>query len=239
MNMNEQTNDEILDRATLDPPGVIAVVGAGPLGIEAALYGRYLGYDVTIFEAERVAAAWEPLRDDPIPMMPTTSVSPLARSALQAQVGEATLKAAATQVGEWIDQVWQPLVQTDLLTGRLRCPAKVVEIDLVAVDGDDSDEAEASERAEDALPPDFLLCLSGGEREQFEAVILATGSRPAGIRYSFDAAIDYFFQLGDHGTGNDEVDFSAGLKAIVAIYASLAGRADLDLYRPLRGTDWT
>ena len=37
---------------TLDPPGTIVVVGAGALGIEAALYGRYLGYNVTLIEAQ-------------------------------------------------------------------------------------------------------------------------------------------------------------------------------------------
>ena len=46
---------------TLDPPGSIAVVGAGPLGIEAALYGRFLGYDVTLIEAVSVANSLRPL----------------------------------------------------------------------------------------------------------------------------------------------------------------------------------
>ncbi|EMI22110.1 Pyridine nucleotide-disulfide oxidoreductase, NAD-binding region domain protein [Rhodopirellula maiorica SM1] len=41
-------NSEI---ATLDPPGSIAIVGAGPLGVEAALYGRFLGYNVSLIEA--------------------------------------------------------------------------------------------------------------------------------------------------------------------------------------------
>jgi len=45
------------DSLTLDPPGAIAVVGAGPLGIEAALYGRYLGYDVKLYEAKSVGSS--------------------------------------------------------------------------------------------------------------------------------------------------------------------------------------
>jgi len=28
----------------------IAIIGAGPIGIEAALYARYLGYPVTVYE---------------------------------------------------------------------------------------------------------------------------------------------------------------------------------------------
>lgn len=35
---------------TLDPPGSIGIVGAGTHGIEAGLYGRFLGYDVTVLE---------------------------------------------------------------------------------------------------------------------------------------------------------------------------------------------
>jgi len=34
----------------LDPPARIAVLGAGPIGLEAALYGRFLGYDVDVYE---------------------------------------------------------------------------------------------------------------------------------------------------------------------------------------------
>jgi thioredoxin reductase len=34
----------------------IAIVGAGPIGLEAALYGRFLGYPVAVLERDRVAA---------------------------------------------------------------------------------------------------------------------------------------------------------------------------------------
>lgn len=33
----------------------IAIIGAGPIGLEAALYARHLGYDVTIYEKEALA----------------------------------------------------------------------------------------------------------------------------------------------------------------------------------------
>ena len=73
------------DPITLDPPGSIAVVGAGVLGIEAALYGRFLGYDVTIIEAVAVAHAMRDLQSLPLPMLPDRCLSPLAVAALQAQ----------------------------------------------------------------------------------------------------------------------------------------------------------
>ena len=46
MNNNAKTDMDM----TLDPPGSIAIVGAGTHGIEAGLYGRFLGYDVKILE---------------------------------------------------------------------------------------------------------------------------------------------------------------------------------------------
>ena len=33
-----------------DTPARIAIIGAGPIGLEAALYARYLGYDVDLYE---------------------------------------------------------------------------------------------------------------------------------------------------------------------------------------------
>ncbi|HEY2894663.1 MAG TPA: hypothetical protein VGJ16_10635 [Pirellulales bacterium] len=39
----------------IETPARIAVIGAGPIGLETALYARYLGYDVDIYERGRVA----------------------------------------------------------------------------------------------------------------------------------------------------------------------------------------
>lgn len=39
----------------IETPARIAVIGAGPVGLEAALYARYLGYEVDIYERGRVA----------------------------------------------------------------------------------------------------------------------------------------------------------------------------------------
>ncbi|KAA5544366.1 hypothetical protein FYK55_08440 [Roseiconus nitratireducens] len=232
------------DTATLDPPGSIAVVGAGPLGIEAALYGRYLGYDVTLLEAVGVASSLagadssDGSGDAPIPMMPDRAVSPLARSALMAQSGTGEPWTSPTTIGQWIDQVWMPLTQTDLLRGRLKCPAEVTSIELVDVqpDPDDNDDPDVeSESGRDVvIEPDFRLILQTGDPVDAEAVILATGGDDH-IRKSFEIPRDYFFQVGGHASDDAEAAFWTGLKEIVAIYASLGGRADLDLYRPLRG----
>ena len=46
----------------IDTPATILIIGAGPLGLETALYARYLGYDVIACEAGDVGShvkQWE------------------------------------------------------------------------------------------------------------------------------------------------------------------------------------
>ena len=40
---------------TKSSPATIAILGAGPIGLEAALYARYLGYSVQVYERHEVA----------------------------------------------------------------------------------------------------------------------------------------------------------------------------------------
>ena len=39
----------------IDSPAAVVVVGAGPIGIETALYARFLGYDVQLIDHGKVA----------------------------------------------------------------------------------------------------------------------------------------------------------------------------------------
>ena len=214
-------DESMSDEATLDPPGTIAVIGTGPLGIEAALYGRYLGYDVTLIEGETLAKQLlaESDGDAPIPMRPDRCASPLARSALAAQEGSLEPKRSPTTVNEWLEQIWQPLLETDLLRGRILQGKSLTSTELVAVEGED----------DAAVPPDFQLVFSEGEPLVCEAVVACESEVPC----SFEPTADYYFCV--RGEGDDpEAKFWSGLKQIVSLYASLGGRADLDLYRPLR-----
>ncbi|MEZ6071779.1 MAG: NAD(P)-binding domain-containing protein [Pirellulales bacterium] len=83
------------------PPATIAIIGAGPVGVEAALYARFLGYDVRVYDRGRIADSvrrWGHVRlFSPFGM----NVSSLGRAAIQAQ-----------------DPEWQPPDDDALLTGR-------------------------------------------------------------------------------------------------------------------------
>ena len=220
---------------TLDPPGTIAVVGAGPLGIEAALYGRFLGYDVTLFEKLAVGHSILSRGDGPLPMLPGRCLSPLAMSALQAQADHPAPIVLPQTSAAWVDAVLVPLTESDLLAGRLRAPAEVQRITRVPIEPEADDEPESDPLGE--IPHDFRLWISDSDQQlDVEAVILAVGESSA-MECDFGQDQPYFFIVGgepDASETNAEQRWLNELHRIVDIFASLAGRADLDLYRPKR-----
>ncbi|MFK8113031.1 MAG: hypothetical protein AB8B91_12565 [Rubripirellula sp.] len=225
-------NEPADDAMTLDPPGSIAVIGANVLGIEAALYGRYLGYDVTLIEAVGIEHKRLGQTDQPLPVLPARSLSPLARMALRAQQDSTSSdETLPTTVNDWIHEALIPLCETDLLRGRLRMPARVSEITFVAIEPDNDEEVI------EGIPPDFRLSLQQGEQTEtldVEAVILL-GQSNAEIQFGFEVPAAYLFQIGQYEPADDaEIQFLGGLQEVVKVFALLAGRDDLDLYRPRR-----
>lgn len=114
----------------VDTPARIVIIGAGPIGIEAALYARFLGYEVTLFDRGRVG---ENLRQwghvkmfTPLGM----NTTPLGKSALAAQDANFTLppddKLLTGQ--EFVDHYLQPLADTDLITDCLKLNHTVISI---------------------------------------------------------------------------------------------------------------
>lgn len=234
------------DPSTLDPPGSIAVIGAGPIGIEAALYGRFLGYDVTIFEADLVGSSMRDQQDSPLPMLPDRCLTPLALSALQAQnqsigavVAEsdaATKQTLPMTIGEWIEDGLISLTETDLLRGRLRMPARVTNVALVPVEPDAEDDDTI------LIPPDFRLTVVDADGQstshEFESVIVATGEigvAGSTIDFEFPLPAAYLFIMAADQSSDPEQRLRAGWRNIVQVYAGLMGRSELDLYRPKRG----
>ncbi len=114
----------------VDTPARIAVLGAGPIGIEAALYARFLGYDVVVFERDGIAS--QVARWGHISMISQfgRSRSPLGLAALKCQ--DAGYRAPDDDrylTGrQWIDEYFAPLCQTDLLADHVRLGQTVVAV---------------------------------------------------------------------------------------------------------------
>jgi len=112
----------------------IVVLGAGPIGLEAALYGRYLGYEVAVIE--RGTVAQNVLRWGHVKMFSPFSMnrSTLAVAALQAQFESMKWPSddALLTGEEFAESYLLPLSKTDLLSG---CVHENVEVISVARDG--------------------------------------------------------------------------------------------------------
>ena len=114
----------------VDTPATIAILGAGPMGIEAGLYARYLGYSVVIFEQREVAShvlAWGHLRM----FSPFAELcSSLGLAALRAQDAEYHPPDADARLTgrQWVDKYLLPLSRTDLLADEIRCHARVLAV---------------------------------------------------------------------------------------------------------------
>lgn len=114
----------------IDTPARLAILGAGPIGLEAALYARFLGYDVVVYERGEVAACvrqWGHVRMfTPFGM----NRSPLGLAAIQAhdEVYRQAADDACLTGQEWIDQYLSPLSQTDLLADHMRLHTTVIAV---------------------------------------------------------------------------------------------------------------
>lgn len=112
----------------IDTPARLAILGAGPIGLEAALYARFLGYDVVVFETGDVAESvrrWGHVRMfTPFGMNRTT----LGLAAIHAQDESSRPPAddALLTGHEWVERYLLPLSQTDLLSDHLRLHTAVL-----------------------------------------------------------------------------------------------------------------
>ena len=193
------------------------------MGVEAALYGRYLGYDVRLYEAETIGCRWRERGDADLSMLPDRSYSPLAAAALSAQTDDRP-ESLPTRCGDWVDRLLRPIAGVDLLRGRVAEHRRVTRIDESEGGVDDDG---------DPILPDYRVFFDEDvDPVDAEAVILATG----GTTVETDLALPrpYWFEVTAGDSGNAEADVAVGLDHIRRVYANLADRADLDLYRGRR-----
>ncbi len=207
----------------IDTPARLAILGAGPIGLEAALYARFLGYDVVIYEQNEIAATVRRSPDERMETPFRSNHSPLGLAAIQAQ-DEAfrtpDLDALLTY-GEWIDGYLVLLAQTDLLSDHLRLHTVAIAVRKEESLGSDDDQ------------PDWKLHVqsrsaSGEEQnEAFDGVLDCTGiSSP-----SFHTSEPNYYILGSKSRGpHAEFHFQDGLTQIRELFAILGDRATLDLY---------
>lgn len=114
----------------VDTPARVAIVGAGPIGLETALYARFLGYDVDVYERGRVCEhlrGWGHVRF----VTPFAwNASPLGIAALRAQDPAWTPPDADDYLTgeEFLERYLLPLAASDLIEDNLRLQTEVLSI---------------------------------------------------------------------------------------------------------------
>lgn len=105
----------------IDTPAKLAILGAGPIGLEAALYARFLGYDVAIYETGDVAQsvrAWGHVRMF-TPFAMNCSSLGLAAIAAHDETYQPPKPDELLTGRDWAERYLLPLSQTDLLADHL------------------------------------------------------------------------------------------------------------------------
>ncbi len=114
----------------VDTPATIAVLGAGPIGLEAALYGRFLGYEVNVYERGR--AGEHLLRFGHVRLFSPFRMnsSPLGLAALEAQdvAWQPPPPDALLTAEEHVKKYLRPLAESDLLVAGLRERTTVIAV---------------------------------------------------------------------------------------------------------------
>jgi threonine dehydrogenase-like Zn-dependent dehydrogenase len=208
-----------------DPQPCIAILGAGPIGLEAALYARYLGYPVELIErSDRPDNQLNPA-DSALPFKQLAST--LGVAALQAQNPERVLPPGDEQLttAKWWNYYLVPLAESDLIVDVLKLSTEVMAI----------------RRNEDDTAFQIECRDAGGGELIVEAEIIIDCTGRAGNRQWFaeeaaDPELGFLnpeadvYVLGGKSCPECSIIFAQGLAQIRELFAILGEREDLDLY---------
>lgn len=203
----------------------IAILGAGPIGLEAALYARYLGYPTKVFEvSDTCGASVSAFGDQPVGEFGVLA-SRLGVSALRAQNADWQPPAASATLAaaEWQAKYLTPLAESDLVADVLHLKHEVVSI----VRRDDEEDASFEVRCRTS---------AGVEATHETDIVIDTTGKKAPA-WCGDCTLDEelgfanpeadFYVLGAKGGAQS---FAAGLVQIRDLFAILGERQDLDVY---------
>ena len=193
----------------LDTPATIAIHGNGPVALEAALYARFLGYQVILVDESLLADLLSDEEADELDLVLSDLSSTLGRAALAAHDEEQpiALESPIASLQQWHSSYLGPLSETDLLVDQQRWQVAIQSVTL-------SEErllVAARDRSE-SITVDAMID-TGGQFPETDHLhhlpeVALQGITPAALKDSFQV----------------------GLVAIRELFALLGDRHDLDLY---------
>jgi len=203
----------------------IAILGAWPMGLEAALYARYLGYPVRLVERGNHAAARVLALGEQVVGTFGALASPLGVSALRAQdaAWQPPSAAAPLTADEWHAQYLALLAGSDLIVDALFLGHEVVGIN--------------RRDAEDDVAFEIRCRGADGNAAVHEADIVIDATGAGAPAWFGDGGVDVelgfanpaadFYVIGAKGGAGT---FAEGLVQIRDLFAILGEREDLDVY---------
>ncbi len=167
----------------VESPATIAIIGAGATGIEAALYARFLGYQVLLFEAGKVAQRYREVASLVMDESMERAVSPLGLRALEAQSGKpAEFEHRPVTYREFSQQYLLPLARTDLVHDCVQFQCEVIDISRVRINERMSEDTDFQARCND----EFRLVLRSKARgiwsTRADVILDCSGLATAGPR---------------------------------------------------------
>ncbi len=206
----------------IDTPATVAVIGGGPVGVEAALYARFLGYFVVLFDARRVGSRLVRWGSLPLGIPFGEATTSLGIAALEAQGAASELPGADSLVSyrDYIDRYITPVAKSDLLEDCIHINSPVTSISRAHFRKFQPKSLEA--RSED----EFRLLLNGkvrGEFTQLADIVLdcsGAGRLPAGIGPGGGTAIgqtslSQYFEVGPRDLHDKDRDRFAGKHTVL------------------------
>ncbi|GAB5403765.1 MAG: hypothetical protein Aurels2KO_19960 [Aureliella sp.] len=161
----------------IDTPATVGIIGGGPAGIEAALYARFLGYDVQLFSSARIGGNLKRWGDHQLPIPFRQAATPLGLAALEAQETPCKLEPDAhVTFVEYVEQYLVPVAKTDLIHDSITIQASVRSISRLGVD------VHREETLEQRAEREFRLLVDSRQRGQYSQIVdivLDCGGRSA------------------------------------------------------------
>jgi hypothetical protein len=149
----------------IDTPATIAVIGGGPCGVEAALYARFLGYSVELYDMHKVGDSLVQWGDRLMNIPWRALVSSLGLAAMEAHEHPLPELDRIPTYREYVESYLLPIARNDLLYSTVSVHTRALSISRL---GCDENEAISIERRAEQ---EFRLLLSSSQRGQFSQVV--------------------------------------------------------------------
>ncbi|MFN3191712.1 MAG: NAD-binding protein [Aureliella sp.] len=157
----------------IDTPASVLVIGAGPAGIEAALYARFLGYEVHVVDRARVGSNLANWDSEPL-IAPAAAMSNLGLAALQAQEVDMPSSESVSDCSGYLQRYLIPVAKTDLLYQSIQINSELISLSRTGFDG--TSELSVEQRSELEFRALIRSQKRGEYSQVFDLVLDCSGS---------------------------------------------------------------